>query len=319
MFTKDSSATNDKTEVPQTEVAFEDRSSFTAAFEKHLAEIKAVDDESLAALNIDVHSAVATVLGCLPEIAVYREAISALPGLDQAKIQGLEEYAQAAGEAHSRWVTAMSPPAEILALNAQALTMRETLRSDATALAHRGLLSAEQLAAFKGFVGYKNVAFELIDWANLMRDNWSNIQGKTALTEEEVQSAKDLGERLVRAAGLREQSPALQAAAAHIRQQALTLLLSSYDETRRAIIFLRWHEDDADTIAPSLYAGKTRQTADTPPVNPPEPSPNPPSPEPVPPPVVSGPAIPAHAGANGAATGLAAVAAGLPGAPPYGA
>jgi hypothetical protein len=317
MSTRDTSEINDTTEVTQTQAAFEDHSSLTAAFEKHIDEIKAVDDESLAALNLDVPSAVATVLGSLPEIAAYRQAMSALPGLDQTKIQDLEDYTLAAAEAHARWVTAMRPPPDILALNAQALTMRELLRSDATALAHRNLVAPEQVDAFKGYVGYKNVAFELIEWANLMRDNWNNIQGKTALTEQEVQNAKDVGERLLRAAGLREQAPALQAEAAHLRQQAVTLFLAAYDETRRAIGYLRWHENDADTIAPSLYAGKTRQPTDA---TPPEPAPSPQPPaSPAPPPVVTTPATPPHGGTNGATNGLAAVAQGLPGASPYGA
>lgn len=320
MSTKDTSEIVDTTEITQTQTGFEARSSFTAAFEKHLEEIKAVDDESLAALNLDVHSAIATVLGCLPEIAAYHEAMSALPGLDQNKIQGLEEYTEAAAEADSRLVAAMRPPPEILALNAQAITMRELLRSDAAALAHRNLLSREQVDSYKGYVGYKNVAFELISWASLMRENWSNIKGKTALTEEEVQNAKDLGERLIRAAGLREQAPALQAEAAHLRQQAVTLFLAAYDETRRAIGYLRWHENDADTIAPSLYAGKTRQTADaTQPGTPPDPTPTPGPEPPASPPVVTSPATPAHAGSNGATNGLTAVAQGFPGASPYGA
>jgi hypothetical protein len=269
----------------------------------------------MAALNVDVQSAVATVLGSLPEIGVYREAMSTLPGLDAGKLQGLEEYAQAAAEAHSRWVTTMRPPEDIVALNAQALTTREMLRSDATALANRGLIAQEQLALFKGLVGYKNVAFDLINWANLMRDSWSSIQGKTALTAAEVQQAKQLGERLVRAAGLREQAPLFQAEAARIRQQAMTLLMGAYDETRRAIVFLRWHDNDADSIAPSLYAGKTRHSTDAAPApTPPEPPANPPSPTP---PVATPPAPAPHASGNGAPTGLAAVAAGLPGAPPF--
>ena len=92
--------------------------------------------------------------------------------LDQSKIQALEEYAQAAAEAHSRWVTAMRPPEDIVALNDQAMAVRETFRSDATALANRGLIAREQVVAFKGLVGYKNVGFDVIDWANLMRDCW---------------------------------------------------------------------------------------------------------------------------------------------------
>lgn len=60
-----------------------------------------------------------------------------------------------------------------------------------------------------------------------------------------------------------------------IRQQELTLLVQSYEEVRRAVVYLRWHEADADTITPSLYAGRGRKAvaAEAPA---PAPSPNPP-------------------------------------------
>ena len=38
------------------------------------------------------------------------------------------------------------------------------------------------------------------------------------------------------------------------RQRAFTLLVTAYDEVRRAVTFVRWAEGDADAFAPSLYA-----------------------------------------------------------------
>ena len=38
-----------------------------------------------------------------------------------------------------------------------------------------------------------------------------------------------------------------------MRQRAFTLLVRSYDEIRRAVVFVRWAEADADAFAPSLY------------------------------------------------------------------
>lgn len=239
--------------------AFSDRSAFSAAYERRLAEIRAVPDNALIAMNLDVHAAVATVLGALPEIFALRKEMAKLPNLNQALVDGLEEYAEAAAEANSRFVTATEPAEDIVALNAEAVKFRETIRSDAIALANRGLIDSAKLKAFQGLVGYKNVGFELIDWANLMRDVWAVVNGRTALMAEEIQKAKDVGERLVRAAGLREQGPAVLAEVARIRQQAFTLLVTAYDEVRRAISFLRWKEDDLETIAPSLYGGRIRK------------------------------------------------------------
>jgi hypothetical protein len=54
-------------------------------------------------------------------------------------------------------VGAASRP-DIIALNDEALSLRETIRVDATALAHHGLIDPKRLDSFKGLIGYKNVA-----------------------------------------------------------------------------------------------------------------------------------------------------------------
>src|SRR5262249_35180551 len=118
--------------------SFEGRTAFEAAYEKRLAEIESVGNDELAAINLDVHAAVATVLGRLPEIARYRGEMSKLHGLDQDKIDGLEEYAQAAAEAHSRWSAIARRPEDIVALHAKGHAMRALMRSDARALAKHG-------------------------------------------------------------------------------------------------------------------------------------------------------------------------------------
>ena len=54
--------------------------------------------------------------------------------------------------------------------------------------------------------------------------------------------------------------PATAAAeSAEQRDRAFTLFIRCYDQIRRAILFLRWEQDDADTIAPSLYPGYPRR------------------------------------------------------------
>ena len=274
---------------------FDDGSEFNAAYEKRLAEIRAVPDSELVAVNIDVEVAVTTVLGTLPEVMALRDQMAKLPNFDMKDVDALEEYAEATGEANSRYVTATTPPAELLKMDAQARALRETLHSDAIALANRGLIDKARLAPFTGNVGYRNVAFELLDWANLLRDCWETIQGKTALTAPEIQSAKLLAEKLIRAVGLKEQGPAIVAETAQIRQRAFTLMVKAYDQTRRGVAFLRWEEGDLDTIAPSLYAGRGGRGKRPEPPAPPAPEPTPPAPAPEPP-VVTPPAPAANAG-----------------------
>src|SRR5262249_40324743 len=109
---------------------FVDDSTFGAAYERRLAEIQAVQDSELSPVNIDVASAVITVLGVMPEIKELAEQIGGLPDVDQKLFSGLDDYARAAGEANSRYVTATTPAPDIIAMNDEAMKMRETLRSD---------------------------------------------------------------------------------------------------------------------------------------------------------------------------------------------
>jgi len=233
-------------------------SPFGATYDRRIEEIKAVPESELVPLNLDVHSAIATVLGTLPALSKLKDRFGKLPEIDQTRLASLEDYAEAAAEANMRHETAIAPNDDIVELNEAAMKMRETLRIDATALANRGLVDSSRLSAFKGLVGYKNVGFELLGWASVMHDAWPRIQNRTPITEEELISAKELAERLIRAAGVREQTPAMVAEVAHIRQQAVTLMIKAYDQVRRATLFLRWNEGDAEDIAPSLYAGRVR-------------------------------------------------------------
>jgi hypothetical protein len=231
-------------------------SAFAAAYERRLPAILAVEDSDLATLNVDVHASTTTALGALAKIRVFSERIAALGEIDQSLIGGLEDYAQAASEAHSRWVTALVPQNEAAALQEEGLKIRRIFRADAEALAARGLIDRARLAPFKHRAGYRNLAFELIDYANLLRDCWPTIHGRTAVLAEEIQRAKQLGEELVLAVGNREQGAAKVTETETIRHRAMTLFLKAYGETRRAVMFLRWREGDAETIVPSLYRGR---------------------------------------------------------------
>jgi hypothetical protein len=161
-------------------------------------------------------------------------------------------------------LTSSAPPEALVKLTADAQTLRDTLYSDAVALANRGLISGARLAEFKGAVGYKNVAFDLLGLTALLRQAWAQIDGKTALTAAELDDADLLGEQLLNAVGTRDQST-VPADAIQIRQRLFTLFLTAWDQVRRALNFLGWNEDDVDDIAPSLYAGRARRKTDVPP------------------------------------------------------
>src|SRR5688572_5909064 len=90
----------------------------------------------------------------------------------------------------------------------------------------------------------------------MMREKWSEVQGRTALQAAELDAAEALADRLVSGVGAREQGPTIVLEAADRRRRAFSLFARAYDQARRAVIYLRWDQGDADDIAPSLYAGR---------------------------------------------------------------
>jgi hypothetical protein len=71
----------------------------------------------------------------------------------------------------------------------------------------------------------------------------------------EVERASTLGATLLEALGQRKQGTDGSAAPREADEQlakAYELYFRTYDECRRAVLYLRWHEGDADEFAPSL-------------------------------------------------------------------
>ena len=233
---------------------------------------------------------------------------------DIQHLDQLETYALATMHAHGDYIAASAPPEALLALNEQATALRDILYSDALALSNRGLISGERLPDMKSAVGYKLLATDLVALSSLLRRSWDTISTKTAVTMSELDRAEILSDQLLSAVGAREQAPAVIADVSQQRQRVFTLFVNSYDQARRAISFLRWNEDDLETIAPSLYAGRSTHKKSEPGTV------VPPATTTVPPTASNG--APAHAApapspAGGPPAQTAPVAVGLPGGSPF--
>lgn len=224
-----------------------------AAYEQVLPELEGVADAELVPINIDIMLAVTTVLGSIPELRQFRaELLSKTPTLDIARLDKLELYARAAGHAHARHLRAAAAP-DVSPLIEAAEELREVLLSDASALARRGLIDGEVLGGLKGPVGHRNLAFDLSALSSVLRESWASIESKSAIAAAELELARQYADQLLTVVGLREQGPPPTSTSALIRQRAFTLLVQSYNQVRRALGYLRWDEDDLESIAPSLY------------------------------------------------------------------
>lgn len=232
-------------------------SPLVAAFSSVQPELEALPEAEVLGINIDLPHAVTTVLGALPKIAAHRDAIArALPEVDLAQLDKLQTYARAAAHAHAVVMAASTvPPMRELA--ARASRLRQLLCSDASALANRGLLDRRCLNGLKGPNGYQNLAFDLLVLAALFREHWAQVCTKTALDASELDAAEALAEQLIDGINARKRPAPQRAAAIEQRRRAFTLLANAYDEARCAISYLRWKQGDIESIAPSLYRGRS--------------------------------------------------------------
>jgi hypothetical protein len=144
----------------------------------------------------------------------------------------------------------------LVELHEEGLKLRGILHGDMITLISRGFINPTAINLYAGLSGYKNVASDLQIQGQVFKDNSSKIEGKCAATVTEVKKSLKLAARLLRLAGQKEQRPVIVAEAADMRKRAFTLFCRAYVDARRVILFLRWYEGDADTIAPSLYAGR---------------------------------------------------------------
>jgi hypothetical protein len=236
-----------------------------AAYKEVQAEIDAMSADDLAVVNIDIPQAVSTVLGVLPKIAPLREAIvTRLPNHPIKTFDKLGIYALAAWYTHLLTLPPASPSSPIKPLVEEAGPLREDLLSDAEALARRKLIDASVVSDIRAGQGNIDMANDLVALSALFSNNWDEIQGKTAATKAEVERAGKLGPLILAALGMREQGAVVvPAEAAAKKARAFTLFVRAYDETRRAVSYLRWHERDADELAPSLYKGRGRRGGTT--------------------------------------------------------
>ena len=238
------------------------RNASSDAFDRILPEMLAINADRLRSVNVDVPTVVARVLGAAPRVLALRvDIVRDAPLVEIKLLDNLEDYAYALQEAHVRCISVGKTPDELRALYDEGESMRTLLRSDGTAAVHRGFIDPARLKPCEGLTGFRNVATELSVLVNVMTGAWPKLQGRCGVTQEELVRARDVADALLQYAGLREQSPEARTAAVDLRERAFTLLVNGYEEARRAVLYLRWYQGDADIIAPSLFAGRHRSSS----------------------------------------------------------
>jgi hypothetical protein len=217
---------------------------------------EAINLESRTTINVDIPEAVLTAIGVIPRLSQFVESVKKLPEFDYQEFLALRERTMALHYIQAKYTHAQAPQEHLPALLVEATRRRDVFLADCAALIARGILRKEAISEYKGLTGYKNVAFDLTGIVELLTDTWPQIEGKTMLSKPELEEHRKFALDFVQAVALREKTTAKAAAVTEMRQRIFALFNRSYDQARRAIFFLRWDDEDAETIVPSLYANR---------------------------------------------------------------
>lgn len=223
-------------------------------------ELAALDASEVLRVNVDVARAVSIVLGAEPQLLAFKEEIErALPEHDASRLTRLRTYALAALYAHLD-AQPTPPRSDLSDLIQQSTALKQTLIIAADGLAHAGLVDGTRLAEIKSGSGHLDLATDLVALGALFDVSWPQIEGKTFVPYADVEQASRLGTALMVALGAKgHPASRVSSEAVDRKHRAFTLLFQVYDEARRALGYLRWHEDDVDLIAPSLYKRARRR------------------------------------------------------------
>jgi len=225
----------------------------SAAYESLTDELAALEPHETLRVNVDVSRAASRALRAAPLIrALAPEMERHLPTLPRDRVLRIETYALAAWYAHAcAWSIKRQSATKGLA--AKARPLRDKLLTAADLFATAGFIDAGKVKDIRAGQGRLDMAKDMVALAALLEEAWPRIATTTLVTRGDLRLASKTGGELLHAiahgeVALREQ----RALMADRCARAFTLLWRVYDIARKAVVFLRWEERDADTIAPSL-------------------------------------------------------------------
>ena len=198
------------------------------------------------------------VLSLLPELSRLRPTLAAMCGQERAAVlDQLAPCALAVLGASAAW-TASSPP-ETPKETAKVLQrLRALLLQEARLQLTRGAVSPGALAQLRGTSGYGDLCLDALQLVMILTPI-AATSGLLLATAADLRRAETLVDRLTKLTG--EQARGTIDPAADLCDRAFHLLATTYDEVRRMVSYVRWHERDVDTLCPSLWAQTRKNRA----------------------------------------------------------
>jgi hypothetical protein len=226
------------------------------AFERLAPEREVLREEELVRINIDPAKAAAIVLDAIPKIMELLPEMQRLHRFDASMVAGLVDRARAVLFAASlgprKRVRARAGRKELIA---RARELRASLLVQAKELRKWKVIDFELEGKISSGQRLGDIAKDLTWLADLLRTNWEVIEDRTPLTLHDLDEADQISDRMF---GASSPVPKVDPNS-DTRTRAFTLLVRSYEQVRREVVYLRWNEGDAERFAPTIYLGRRRR------------------------------------------------------------
>jgi hypothetical protein len=207
--------------------------------------------------RFSITTAYVLVRRALPRLRALRDTIAkSLPEFDLQHIDRIEERALSALWARScERATQPGRVVDRAALESEAEALYQTMFATVVLLASRGLVPQSLVDEVRSGTGTRDRAsdLEVLGLALISREK--EIEGKHVLTREELNRSLVLSQELLDAMGDRVVVALPRVEATRERRLAAMLLAQSWDEIRRALTYVLWHEGTANDVAPSFNTG----------------------------------------------------------------
>jgi hypothetical protein len=209
-------------------------------------------DNDLPRINVDVTSVVVSARGALPQIMALRsEIIRQMPLYDLTLFDAFEDTITALGHTDAA-VRAASKDREEITAKAEALDLKRIqLLETAVALSRFGLVDETPLETIRKETGYRPLVSDVGTLVQLLRQNWTKIEGKVPYTLKDLNAIDHEVLTLSTALGLKERNPEAPQEVALLRRQVYAVFRKSVASIRRAVTFLVG-EDEVNNIVPTF-------------------------------------------------------------------
>jgi hypothetical protein len=199
----------------------------------------ALPSERVEKNYLDIPTAVTTILGAIPAIKALRpEFEEHLPTFPMELFDQLETRALALDYVDTMYrmsTKQLEPLPQLLARGAQQLVI---LKGEADYAVLRNLMDGKPLAELDSSTSHRAVASNLFALTYLLRTNWPAIEGKTALTMQEISEAEQTADHIVTGLGARKQAAYGTDATADLRDRFFTLMIEAHDRVRGSLQYL---------------------------------------------------------------------------------